>query len=525
MVVWLDMQYRRLVVCWNAYGPLLFWSTLLTLAYAQRPLYESNQNQKFLHGLARGGLGQLNRDWLAGTADPTPLFSLLVEGTYRYLDPRLFYVYQFLLYAVYFRGLAGLFASLGRGSAGRWPFHLFAATTVLLHSSVLSTLSLRHLGVDLRKLLTDGLADQYLLGPYLQPSVFGVLLVLSAARFVEGYPLRAVAWAAAATALHFTYVLGATFLVVGYSLATHGPQRIRLVGLYLLLVAPFAAYVWATFGPSSPEAYHAAQQLIAVRRIPHHCDVWQWFDVWAAVKIEWVALATYLALGTRLFPVMLTSLVCSALLTAAQVATRSATLALLFPWRPSVYLVPIATTIIVGRLVWAFVGRVEGAGGPLRAGMPWGAALVGIILAALGVATTRGEFVRRADSDVGRMMAYVREHRSPGQTYLVPIVSLSHELQRFRLGTGVPIYVDYKSHPYKDREVLEWADRVARCKRVYRGWDEGRLPDRADAAALAANGITHAILRRGIDHPPEGSDVQYENPSYMVARLPRESGL
>jgi hypothetical protein len=68
----------------------LFWSLVFGVAYTQPRLYYSNQNQYFLHGLATAGLGFLKDDWLARTADPTPIFSAIVALTYRYLHESLF---------------------------------------------------------------------------------------------------------------------------------------------------------------------------------------------------------------------------------------------------------------------------------------------------------------------------------------------------------------------------------------------------------------------------------------------------
>src|SRR5690242_17866429 len=50
-----------------AWVPVLAWVVLFAVAHTQCPLYYSNQNQYFLHGLAAGGLGYLNEDWLANT--------------------------------------------------------------------------------------------------------------------------------------------------------------------------------------------------------------------------------------------------------------------------------------------------------------------------------------------------------------------------------------------------------------------------------------------------------------------------
>jgi hypothetical protein len=38
---------------------------------------------------------------------------------------------------------------------------------------------------------------------------------------------------------------------------------------------------------------------------------------------------------------------------------------------------------------------------------------------------------------------------------------ISPDLQSFRLATGVPIFVDFKSIPYKDGEVLQWRNHAA----------------------------------------------------------------
>src|SRR3954468_3729461 len=85
-------------------------SGLFAAAYGQAPLYYSNQNQYFLHGLARAGVGLLHEDWLANTLDPPPVFTALVALTARTLHPWLFHLWYALLMGVYAAALLGLFA-------------------------------------------------------------------------------------------------------------------------------------------------------------------------------------------------------------------------------------------------------------------------------------------------------------------------------------------------------------------------------------------------------------------------------
>src|SRR3989304_4237593 len=113
----------------------LAWGALFGLAYAQAPLYTSNQNQYFLHGLAQAGRGYLRQDWLANPADPTPLFPGLVRLTAGLLDERLFYLYFLLLAAVYLHSLWGIADRLKRRSSSRGRSLLFLATFFVLHSA------------------------------------------------------------------------------------------------------------------------------------------------------------------------------------------------------------------------------------------------------------------------------------------------------------------------------------------------------------------------------------------------------
>src|SRR5438105_2669284 len=77
-----DTTPRRLV-----FAVCLVIAAAFVAAYGQAPLYYSNQNQYFLHGLAQAGHGFLGDDWLARSLDPTPVFTALVAFTAAYLHP------------------------------------------------------------------------------------------------------------------------------------------------------------------------------------------------------------------------------------------------------------------------------------------------------------------------------------------------------------------------------------------------------------------------------------------------------
>ena len=80
------MTERRCHCCWT--GALwLLLGIVFAISHTWSPLYFQNQNQYFLHGLAQAGVGHLKFDWLASTRDPTPIFSMFVEGIVQIVDP------------------------------------------------------------------------------------------------------------------------------------------------------------------------------------------------------------------------------------------------------------------------------------------------------------------------------------------------------------------------------------------------------------------------------------------------------
>jgi hypothetical protein len=528
----------------------LFGAILFGVAYTQPRLYYSNQHQYFLHGLARGGDGYLDEDWLANTADPTPVFSSLVAFTYRYLHGYLFYIYYLLILGAYCLAMMSIFDALRGPYASGSTRLVFLTALVAVHAALPRWFSAQLFGVDYPWYFQAGVANQYLLGAGLQPSVFGVLLLVSIAAFLRDRPLRAAAWAALAAVFHSTYLLSAALFVVAYLLVLGRQRRLRtalLAGLLaLLLVAPVLIYNLARFAPSSPEAFAEAQHLLAHFRLPHHADPERWFDGIACAQLLWVIAAIALTRDTRLFPILVWTFTLSLALTLAQLASGSDTLALLFPWRTSAILVPLATTVILTWLVnWASgwwgapssgqIRAIQGACGGILAIMACGGAAISYF----------GLGYRTNDDELG-LLEFVRMNRAPGQVYLLPVEVpklpsakrgatslnftppprrseqgqiISVDLQRFRLFTGAPIYVDFKSIPYKDVEVLEWHHRLLWNQQMYeqRDWN-----NEAIKTELARRRITHVIATTDRDIRCDALQLVHEASGYLLYRVRTE---
>jgi hypothetical protein len=520
----------------------LLGATLFAAAYCQAPLYYSNQNQYFLHGLASADQGLLREDWLANTGDPTPVFSGLVAFTARALHPWAFYVDYGLLLGAYATAMLGLFVWLVGDSlaARRWP--VFVALLLMFHAALPRWCSYRWLGLDYPWYFQAGVAGQYILGAMFQPSTFGVLLVVAIALFVRDRPLLAGTCAALAATLHSTYLLPAALLTLGFQTALAREGRLRqalVLGVWtLVLVLPGMAYVWIHFAPTSPATFAEAQGLLVNLRIPHHARPDLWLDPVAALQVAWVALAVVLVWRTRLFAVLAVPFVLAVLLTLLQVMNGSDTLALLFPWRISSVLVPVATTVILCRLVGVPVFPLDG-----RAARLVSAVLV-VVLVAGGIWISVGRLAFRMADEEEPLMDFVRRTRASGDVYLLPVRvpdlvkstrgGLSSDfkplpekrqdariipvdLLRFRLGAGVPIYVDFKAIPYKDTEVLEWRRRLRWAESVQEQLREGK--EAAALAELRGRSITHLVLAAGSELRGAGFEKVYGDSYYQVYRL------
>jgi len=517
----------------------LLWAILFAAAHGQSPTYYSNQHQYLLHGLAQAGLGHLNEDWLANTHDPTPTFTALVAVTYRAAGWAGLQAIYFVLLGAYFEGMRRLVDALPGFPADGGARGLFLLLFLAVHAGLLRVVSVSLTGVDYPWYLQAGLAAQYLLGPGLQPSAFGMLLIVSLAAYMNGRPVFAAGLAAAAAVMHSTYLLPAGLLTLGYmvGLVREGERwKAIAAGLFALaVVLPAVAYNLRKFVPGDDAQLREAQHILAAVRIPHHTVVGHWLDDVAFVQIGIMLLGLFVLRRTRLFVPLAVPAAASATLTAVQVLTKSDALALLFPWRFSVVLMPVAVAVLLANLA-AVVARHSD-----ERFLTWASLGAAVLLAVGGIWVSlsgRGYQVNEAERP---LLDFVREHAQPGQVYLLPVkfatlkkedpasqsktfvppvrtgqVGIPVDLQRFRLVTGVPIYVDFKAVPYAPGEVLEWYKRVANCERWYkqRDWDAGGVMDEVIAA-----GITHVIAAADKDVTSRRLEPVYADDSYRVYRV------
>jgi hypothetical protein len=485
---------------------------VFSLAYAQSPLFTSNQNQYFFYGMARAGFGDLDQDWLYSTNDIVPVFSFLVYLTYSIFHTTwVFYLWYAVIFGIYLYSMYGIIAHIFKWENSIRNLLLFGVAVILLHSAVLRYAISSWISPAWEYLFEGGVAGQRVLGDVFQPSSFGVLFLLSIYLFLKERHYWAVAVSALAAVIHPTYLLSAAILTATYGFIrlyeTKKFIEFILIGLLaLVLVSGITIYTAAGFlGVDSGLAAQANDITINYRQ-PHHMIIANWFDLRVVIKIIILIVALFLVARQRIFWVLLGPSIVVIGLTVLQAIIQNPALAMLFPWRFSVILVPLSTMIIVGNLLNESV---------IQAKLQIPAKLLYAISAILLIfCTTTGiyKFItsiwQRESTPKYEMMTMIRDHYQTGQIVVVPL-----KWQEFRLETGIPIVVEYKAGPQSAPDIVEWYERVQQVDHLYAGLPYGEGCMRWEYLQYAY-GATHLVLPNNLPAEPDCMNLLFSNEEF-----------
>jgi hypothetical protein len=152
-------------------------------------------------------------------------------------------------------------------------------------------------------------------------------------------------------------------------------------------------------------------------------------------------------------------------------------------------------------------------------------------------------FGYRINADELPLLEHVREHKEEGDVYLLPVElpkltagkkgspslnfmppprrstqqqNISVDLQQFRLFTGVPIYIDFKSIPYKDVEVLEWHQRLLWNHQLY---EQNDWNDEQINGELRRRGITHVVTAADREIRCNALQLVYSDEHFRLYRV------
>jgi hypothetical protein len=435
-------------------GPLLLIPVFVGLALAL-PLHEayiSNQNQ-YLLPVVGPTIGALQEDWLFSTVDPYPLFTAVSSALFAAGGKPAFLVGAIAAAAVAWWALYLLARDL---LGGRNRSAAVLATVLVAAAQYLPFMPN----------VFGGVAGQYILEQpmYYQPAAAGSLVLVGAALALRARirpeavrpatRYAALAAAALGCALHPTYLLVAALLLFSAMLVDLATERrsVRLVAGYAGTVAVLAVAGIAA-NPAIVDLAAGDSSVVsrfAFERIGHHTLISQW-GIWDLRYVALILLAAGLWWRTSSwFARWLVLSVTLALGLALVVeVTRNASLALAFPARATVILVPLA---MVAGAAWCIRWLLATEYGPkLQRSAGWVAVPLVVVLAVAGVVQT----VERHTAGPDEVTALVARAEPAG----VGLVPLDYA-DNVRLNAGAALFVDHKSPPYASDDLAEWFRRL-----------------------------------------------------------------
>ncbi|WP_445680339.1 DUF6798 domain-containing protein [Radicibacter daui] len=453
---------------------LLFILVAACISLPRHPLFSDNQNTKLLYGLAKASYGNLRHDWLLKITNTLPFFDALVFAVHQFLWDGIFsalYIACGLL-LVY----AGLkFSSIQEDRAaaplysltvGMWLVALFANNAT--------------------GRLFEGVAHQYILGHVFEPSNFGVLTLFAVFLFCARKPGWSVTLMVIAAWIHNAYIAPGLMLMLGMLIARWRfgggqapfPLFTLLGGIGGCLCAPLFSY--SLLAPIDPQAQLEAFRIITTERIPEHSLPEIWFGADAAFKAIAVAAAVWLLRRHPLGWILGFVEVLIVLASLWVWIMRDFELAFAAPWRASVIIVPIANAVLIGKAFQWLSHKAEQNGRYQKAQL--GLVVVAVVATGIFAVSNYHKLEKRAQHPA--YYAWVQEHAQPKDVFLN-----DPNDSNFRLATGQPQYISWKTHPYRGQEVLEWSARVAKARAA----TGKKAPSCQNLDALAGEAVTHLV--------------------------------
>lgn len=332
----------------------LFLGAALVAIYPMQGLFSGNQNIYFLWGAANLLPDAFPADPLLQSPDPYPLFSWLISiFPFQFLGIWTTVLY-ILLNAVYSFALLGIADSASKIYRCKSRFLSFTVLFLLIHSApIWGTYLNLAFDVDLRWMWDSGIAEQGVLRGYLQPSVFGVFLLLSFHFACKRNFSAAILAIAPAAAIHANYLFLGGVLTLIYLIQARFERKAVFSSIPLLLaVLPYTTYLLNSFVQLNPELKSAIDNAVMAGFDSNiHINPTNWINSKFFGQMLILTLGSAAIWQTRFRNLFFSIAGTAITLTIFAYATQNTTLISLNPWRLSVLLVPISSIVLLSRIV------------------------------------------------------------------------------------------------------------------------------------------------------------------------------
>jgi hypothetical protein len=518
-----------------------FWlyCTLFCLAFTQTQNYAGNQHTYFSRLYGQLGIGHLEHDWFAQSYDFVVLFNQLGTFTLQYLTPQFFYVYNLLICVIYFYALtkivATLFPTLAVAGDRNPKLHFFWTCLIFFHAIAPNYVNIPFLDIKLFSLFFGGFAHSSALHRAFMPSCFGVLFFLATALFLQAptkkYAMLASFFLALGAAFHLNSLttavfVGAAFVWVQF-IYYKSPIYLTFIclAIFAIIVLPCLLPHFQNFLEEDKSLVAQATEIYTKIRVAHHTDVAnKLLSLSAFVQFAVVIAGLYIAKNHKpLFYILLLPFIGSMILAVVQVITESSTLAATQTIRSATFYIPICSVIVLGRGIeeigsvkinvlnlGKLIAKITNF---IQINLLKISLLSSILLAISGIVKMYLAIAHRKYEASYQIYEKIRiyHQQTPPPLYLV-----APDNENFRLTTLQPMVADWKNHPLKSAEMLEWYKRYLLVKGMY---DKKVLDCQAITDFKKQYPISHILLDSKTQIDCEKAVLLFEVKPYRVYRL------
>ena len=415
---------------------LILLSIVFTLTIQQFEMFKGNANH-LIHSIKYFSDNKLQSDWIANQQHHLPLFVYFNNVLIKFFSKDGIFIVHFLLLTLtsfyLFLISQELFPKIKKNE---FKIIWFAFFIIIFHENS----------------FFSGVAGQSSIDAGYQPASFGILFFIGIYFFLRGKNYLSILLICLGASFHPTYVLHSGFLVLGilgYNLYSKKYlDFLKILISYSLLILPITLFIILNFFTIDKNLILIGQEIL-LERIPHHANIYYWLTYKDTFFLLAYFYALYLIRNNNRFFIFFTIFgLCPIFLSLTQYLININSLALAFPWRSSVFIAPISTTIILSY----FLEKIKLDELKLK-----------IISYFLIIFTgtfffIKSHYIKDQNNEFKNKLILTKEIKKNYDS--IERILIPTQLHYIRMNSGLPIFIDWKHHAFRYDQIIEWKQRV-----------------------------------------------------------------
>jgi hypothetical protein len=427
---------------------LILLSVLFACSLTQEPLFSSNQLFYLLKPISKVVGFPLSKDWLANTTDHLILFSHITEFLYS-LSPNLLYFVHGFFTLILILSLCLISKKLGSNQFNKLSLSVFFILFFILEI-IFGVLNL-------------GNGGHYILGRFYQPSIFGILIIVSILFFTNKKYIISIFCLILSAYLNPTYIFQCAILVVAYQLILLKDKSLKyslFIGcLAFVLIFPLVYYTYYTFLALPKDLLQKSQEILAYKRMGVAVLLNEFFykpRFLICLGLVFLALIIYRK-NRNIVILLMIPISITTIFVLFGYLTNNLTVILIIPQRSLAWLAPLALSLLIGRI--STLIDYEKLFNTSKEIIIIFCIFSLIFLAQRGIGKTiKAHYLLKEN----KLHTFLRKLDYKVGSLLVPI-----DRAEIRMNAAVPVFVDFEGFSYKADDVIQWDNRIQLASNFY----------------------------------------------------------